>query len=352
MSKTLRELREELSDELIKDILSQFNVEPRLETENYIVFPTCCHNLEGGSPKLYYYKNTKLFKCYTECNEMFDIFHLLIKMYHLRGKEITLHDAVRICNCDDTQDIDYSRSEVEDYKYMLELSGTVTADVLPELKHYDSSILNRYSFDLNGFKPWLEEGISIEQIQKFGIKYDPIQNCIVIPNYDINGNLIGVRGRFLDADAPAKYAPLWFGNQCLSYPTSRCFYGLRENKDAILKKHTVVIVEGEKSVLKYGGFYKDNIALATLGKNISASHIAILLKLNVKRVILSYDADYETEKELEDKKVEYKKIANILTPYFETSILMDYDLQLNYKDSPLDNTKEYFEKLIKQRYKM
>ena len=55
-----KELREQLTDEQIKDILGQFNVEPVMEDESSITFPTCCHNLEGGSPKLIYYKNTKM----------------------------------------------------------------------------------------------------------------------------------------------------------------------------------------------------------------------------------------------------------------------------------------------------
>ena len=52
-----KDLREELTDESIKNILSQFNVEPVYEDESSITFPTCCHNLEGGSPKLVYYCN-------------------------------------------------------------------------------------------------------------------------------------------------------------------------------------------------------------------------------------------------------------------------------------------------------
>ena len=97
-----RDLREELTDESIKNILSQFNVEPVHEDDSSITFPTCCHNPDGGSPKLVYYKNTKLFHCYTECAASFDIFTLLQKMYRLRGKEITLKQAVAICDLDDS----------------------------------------------------------------------------------------------------------------------------------------------------------------------------------------------------------------------------------------------------------
>jgi hypothetical protein len=351
-NKTLRDLREEMTDEQVKNVLAQFNVEPRQENENFIVFPTCCHNLEGGSPKLYYYKNTHLFRCYTECDELFDIFHLLVKMEHLRNKEITLHDAVVLCDCDTSTPVDYYSSEIEDFKYMQELMQVVSVDKLPPLKTYDPALLNRYTWDLDSLQPWINEGISIEQLQLFNIKYDPIENCIVIPNYDINGKLIGVRGRFMDPNAPAKYAPLWYNNVCLSHPTGRSLYGIYQNQEAIRKKRTVMIFEGEKSVMKYGTYYKDNIALATLGKNITASHIHLMLSLGVTRVILGYDADYETTEEMLAKREEYRKLAKILTPYFATSVLIDFDLGMKYKDSPIDEGKDYFEKLLSQREDM
>ena len=90
MAISFKDLRQELTDEMLKDILLQFDVEPYEETSDYIIFPTCCHNLTGGSPKLYYYKDSKLFHCFTECNDTFDIFTLLQRMYKLRGQDITL----------------------------------------------------------------------------------------------------------------------------------------------------------------------------------------------------------------------------------------------------------------------
>ena len=50
-----KELREQLTDEQIKDILGQFNVEPFSENETSITLPTCRDNLTAVSPKLVYY---------------------------------------------------------------------------------------------------------------------------------------------------------------------------------------------------------------------------------------------------------------------------------------------------------
>jgi hypothetical protein len=44
-----------------------------------------------------------------------------------------------------------------------------------------------------------------------------------------------------------------------------------------MKKHMAIIVEGEKSVLHYDDYYKDNVCVATLGKNITPSQIYLLL---------------------------------------------------------------------------
>ena len=352
MNRTLRDLREDMSEETVKGILEQFNVMPFDETEAFIIFPTCCHNLEGGSPKLYYYKNTHLFHCYTECSETFDIFHLLIKMMKLRGKDITLHDAVVMCDLDTETEIDYNQSELEDYRYMLRLERAVSADQLPPVPTYNKNVLEKYTFNRAGLSPWYNEGISYEAMRKFGILYSSIDNAIVIPNYDIDGNLIGVRGRFLDEEVALKYGkyrPLYDGEVCLRHPSGRSLYGLFQNKASIMKKHMAIIVEGEKSVLHYDDYYKDNICVATLGKNITPSQISLLQQCGVRRVVLAYDADYETEEELRQKREEYVKLANILVKYFQVSILLDWDLKLEYKSSPLEGGKEYFEKLLSER---
>ena len=126
-----KELREQLTDESIKEILAQFNVEPVSETENSITFPTCCHNLEGGSPKLIYYKDNKLFHCYTECAASFDIFSLLQKMYRLRGQEITLKQAVSVCNLDASEipAEEKLQSSIDDIRYMQGLNDIYIPDI-------------------------------------------------------------------------------------------------------------------------------------------------------------------------------------------------------------------------------
>lgn len=353
---SFKDLREQMSDEMIKDILAQYNVSPVTENENVIIFPTCCHNLEGGSPKLYYYKNSHLFHCYTECSETFDIFTLLQKMHALRGQEISLKQAVKICSLDTTdlnenENIDFSN--FDDIKYLQTINNAVVGSGEEEFKEYDKGILRRYGFDYIGLMPWIKEGISIEALQKFNIKYDEKRDAIIIPNFDYSGRLIGIRERFLREEdiIKGKYRPLYEDGVLYNHPTGRTFYGIFENHKIIEKKKMVIIYEGEKSVLKQFSIYgnENSIALATLGQNITRNHINLLLKMRVRDVILAYDTDYEDTNELYEVYEKYIEKGRLLAPYFNVSILMDFDFLLPYKSSPIDGGKEIFEKILKER---
>ncbi len=353
-----KELREQLTDEMVKDVLGQFNVEPVKEDETSITFPTCCHNLEGGSPKLIYYKNSKLFHCYTECNASFDIFTLLQKMYRLRGQEISLREAVELCDLDASGVSDNIQQSVSnDIRYMQTLNDYYIPDIEKlDFKKYDKTTLNKFTFDYMGLMPWIQEGIGVEALQKFSIKYDSFRKAIVIPNFDYNGDLIGIRERYFREEdiLKGKYRPLYDNGILYNHPTGRTFYGIYENHLNIERKHMAIIFEGEKSVLLYSTIYgnQNNIALATLGQNITKDHIQYLLKMGVSYVILAYDTDYEDYDQLKEVEDRYLEKAKILAPYFNVSFLMDYDFDLPFKSSPIDGGKEIFEKMLRNRRKI
>ena len=360
-----KNLREQLTDEQIKEILAQYDVEPvfGMETDKAIVFPTCCHNLTGGKPKLYYYKNSKLFRCFTECASVFDIFTLLQKMHELRGKPITLAQAIELCGLSGTASqggfLQLKDKNLRDYQIMIrdlnrrrQIQESLENEMAP-LKVYNKDILRKFSFNYIGLMPWIEEGISIEALQQFNIKYDEQRNAIVIPNFDYDGNLIGIRERFFNATdvAKGKYRPLYDGTICYSHPTGQTFYGIYENHRNIEKRGLAIIFEGEKSLLKENVIYGKNnaVGLATLGQNLSRTHIDLLQKMKVRYVILAYDTDYDSYEELHEVEQRYIEKAKILAPYFNVSILLDYDFLLPYKSSPIDGGKEIFEKILKER---
>lgn len=117
------------------------------------------------------------------------------------------------------------------------------------------------------------------------------------------------------------------------------------------KKKIAIIFEGEKSILRYASIYgaDNNISLATLGQNITKDHIQYLLKMGVRHIILAYDTDYEDYDQLAEVEKKYIEKGKILAPYFNVSIIIDYDFLLPYKSSPIDGGKEIFEKLLETR---
>ena len=79
----------------IFDILQEFGGDPTY-TSFGILSITICHNPPGeGSKKLYYYSNSNLFQCYSNCDN-FDIFDLVIKVASIQWhKQYNLYDAIR-----------------------------------------------------------------------------------------------------------------------------------------------------------------------------------------------------------------------------------------------------------------
>ena len=348
----VKDLRMKMTEEEIKTILAKYGIHPHAETESALIYPTVCHNVSGGSPKLYYYKEDKIFRCYTECQSMFDIFDLIIRIHKLRGEEINLPQAIDYSGVE--KEVGFFDKELyDDLQYLKKLSS-LTKEKLPEqeIRVLDKNLLNVFSTNKDGLSAWTSEGISEDAMSRFNIKYDMHRNAIIIPNLDHNGNLIGIRGRFFGEDAIAKYMPIKMNGEILSHPTGKFLYGYFENKHKIREKGMVVIFEGEKSVLKMETLYpQSNISLATAGKKITLDQLNALLKLNLNEVILAYDKDYTTAAERKEKIAEYEKIISILKPYFNVSILVDFDNNLNFKDSPIDRGKEVFEQLIRDRVK-
>ena len=90
------ELKSKLELEQIYDLIEAWGGEPEY-VDGGLISQTICHNLPGeGSRKLYYYENTKLFRCYTGCiDPTFDIFDLCIKVKKKQeDKKWELYDAM------------------------------------------------------------------------------------------------------------------------------------------------------------------------------------------------------------------------------------------------------------------
>ena len=82
------EIRQQVTLENVFDIVEEWGGTPEYTTFGLLA-TTICHNHPGvGSHKLYYYENSGLFKCYTECDEAFDIFQLIEKIFKIQKNEV------------------------------------------------------------------------------------------------------------------------------------------------------------------------------------------------------------------------------------------------------------------------
>ena len=111
-------------------------------------------------------------------------------------------------------------------------------------------------------------------MRHYQIGYSIIENKVIIPHYNREGYLIGVRGRALDPDEAelnGKYRPIVVNGEVLSHPLGYNLYGLNFVAGNIKRIGMAIIAESEKSCLQYMSYFgsHDNIVVAACGSNIS-----------------------------------------------------------------------------------
>ena len=354
-SLSAKEVIDSLSIEDVARFLESLGVQvDRFET--YLICPTICHNPleEAETRKLYWYHNYKVFHCYTECNESMSIFELYCRYMSLNEYDITLEESELyvkqfLTNIQIREKKKSNYLDLNKEKYMMD-------NTIQELDEYPSATLSYFT---EYYHPlWLKEGISKEVMQNFNIRYSIGQNKIIIPHVDINGRLVGIRGRALEKSdiELGKYRPITIGQTIYAHQLQFNLQGLYQHQDAIRKYKRAVIFESEKSVLKDETFYgKDSVAVACCGSNLNKYQVALLIKLlGVNEIVVAFDKEYE---ELYSPKAKQykKKLSDICNKYkYLASFSYIYDEQnlLGLKDAPNDRGQEIFEQLYRKRIKV
>lgn len=339
-----QEIIDELQEDKIKTLLDNLNI-PFEDKGNYLLMPTVCHNesIEDASWKLYYYKNTHLFMCYTECGGM-NIFKFLKNFYEARGMEYDWYNdilqVILTCSARDLKKVNGYKSHRD--KYELKKNRK-------ELPEYPKGIMDCFT---KFYTPeWLNDGIEKKTMEKYNIRYSISQNKIIIPHYDINDRLIGIRGRALneqDIENFGKYMPVQIENKWYSHPLSLNLYGLNKTKDNIKKSGVAYIFESEKSVLQFESFNTLNCAVASCGSNINKFQIDLLIRYCAPHeIVICYDKE---EKKGEEKY--FNKLWNFCKKYktyCNMSFIYDRENIIGQKDSPSDRGEKIFLELLKRR---
>ena len=368
------EIKNSLTIDQVFDLVTELGGEP-IMNNGYFTAQTICHNHPGdGSHKLYYYDNTKLFRCYTACQDSFDIFELVCKVkkiaqekkirYDENGKEIlvdwSLYDASHYVATffgieAENENFFEKRIELPDWDFLskYEANNLEKQRQIIDLHIYDDKIL-KY-LPRPPFEDWMNEGIGSDALAAANICYDPHFHAIVIPHYNINNQLIGIRERTLikEQEQYGKYKPAILNGIMYNHPLGFNLYNINNAKKNIEKYQKAIIFEGEKSTLKYISYFgtDNDISLAICGNNISTYQINMLLSLGVKEIIIALDKQYQTDsgQDWANWTKKFLQIFNKYGGFVKFSFIVDRKNILDYKDSPIDKGKEIFLQLFQER---
>ena len=351
------ELKNNLTLDQIEDILVELGGEPR-RYKDTLVCKTICHG--GSSHKLYYYPNTHLFKCYTACDDTFDLFQLIIKTRALQGETWSLYNAMTFVanffSLDFENDFSTAQTELQDWEYFNKktkerlIYKQQNSELLPE---FNKNIL--IHFPRPRLIPWEKEGIKKSICDNRGICYDPIYDGIIIPHYDIYNRLIGIRERTLikEYEENGKYRPAIINKQMYNHPLSLNLYNINNAAAPARAMKKAILFESEKSCLLYASYFgsENDISVACCGSNISSYQIQLLLSLGIQELIIALDRQYQKLTSKEHKEWA-KKMYNLhykYGKYVQLSYIFDKSYTLQYKASPIDQGMDTFIELYKRR---
>lgn len=327
----------------IADLLSELGGDPSTKGSE-IYSRTICHG--GNKKKLVYYEATKQFHCFTDCSCSYDIFSLVGKVYSMDFPQsfrfITGKFGINI-------EGGYVAGDRLDNSFIRKFKKREHLFTLNEI---NKNLLN--SFYQLYHQDWIKDGISIETMKKFGTLFSIRENKIIIPHFDVNDRLLGIRGRALnqdEIDAGKKYMPVFHKAEVRKHPTGANIYGVNVTKNNIKKHKTIILFESEKAVLQLDTMLPNlSIGGGISGSSLSFEQVKIIRDLDVDNVVLALDKEFSNEDEELFYKMKIKSgFIDKLLPYFNVSILWDTENLLGLKDSPTDKGLETFEQLWNNR---
>ena len=200
----------------------------------------------------------------------------------------------------------------------------------------DESVLDRYIPHPHIL--WINDGISAQTQQQFGVAYDLDSDRIVYPVHNKHGELIGVKGRYVGKDKEIldnwKYMPLepWAKGIEL--------YNSHRAAEYIRARNEVIVVESAKSCMRLTQWGYPNV-VSIEGFPMSQTQVKLLKELRAT-IVLALDKD-----------VDIKQVKDAVKCVKSRLVYIVYDTEniLSGKDSPTDYGQKAWEKLYSTRTK-
>ena len=353
----VKKLKKSLSLAHHKQIMQALGIPSYSENSTQIVYYTGDKNVDSckGSPKLYFYKDTSIYVGMT-AGRSYDIISLTQTRLALLKQPCSFLDACQFI-LDTTNINPDSINRVKKEGHVYDWSNL---ERFIRVRKYGNQ-LSEYNRNIIDTLPplypqaWIDEGISEETMDKYQIRYYERCNQTVIPCFDDEARLVGVRVRNWDKDRveQAKYMPLvTLDGQCYKFNTNQVFYGINYNKPEIERTGKVIIVESEKAVMKLDTYMgRHNIALGMYGSNLGIQRRNQLLKMGVNTVSYVVDNDFigQDDEFFEQWREKIRHFIKLWDGFCRVEIVWDNLGLLGPKENATDRTKEVWEQLWENR---
>ena len=204
---------------------------------------------------------------------------------------------------------------------------------------YPDDILDQYL--PIGNELWRKDGISLEIQREFDIRFDIIDNSIIIPWKNEFGEIIAVKNRVngVPEEGMSKYYYSYGGS------ISSALYGYSDNY-MYLQGADVFVGESEKQVLQFATKgYRNAVSLGS--NSLSEQQARLMLSLNPRRVIWFMDEGLPKENTLRNAKVLNNYCAMFEVEQYWWNWQDSLSVDLGSKMSPGDCDKETFENILK-----
>ena len=190
----------------------------------------------------------------------------------------------------------------------------------------------------------IREGILPHTCEEFNVGYSLKHKRHVFPHRYWAGDknsYLGMVGRTSISEWEMLGIPKYLSLNGYNFQKGLNLYGLNENYEHIQKAGKVVIVEGEKSVLKRHS-RGDKTCVAVSCHTLTQTQIRILISLEVE-IVVCWDKDVSLQ-EIKDTCKHFKNIRPVYFIYDQYNVLKD-------KESPCDLPDSEYRKMFQQRIK-
>lgn len=181
-------------------------------------------------------------------------------------------------------------------------------------------------------KEWKEEGIHLDVLSKYNVRYNKEKTKIFFPIWDIQNRIVTIKFRDLFNKPKYRYV------NKIGYKDF--LYNMNFAKQAIIDSSECIVFEGEKSVMKMESWGIHNSVAA--GNHFLKGEIEELIKLPFDNVVFAYDQDVSVE--------DIVRQSNVLRHYKNVYYVPTY--KLPQKMAPCDEGFDCWKKLYESRVKL